>query len=178
MAPSAEGAVSRRLTEDKPSASADAASLRTVAAALSAAVTTAKRQGIAPTSQAEPTKKKRTPPNASRSSGERGLGGEVLLSEKQPLPPASPGILPRLFGREREGGDFSTEKSPPSQHSLIHHSPVVWVCFVGGFGGFGEGLLGRHVGNAGCAAGNRGLKRTNRLGGRRTVAAVYAGRVQ
>ncbi len=26
-------------------------------------------------------------PNASRSSGERGLGGEVLLSEKQPLPP-------------------------------------------------------------------------------------------
>ena len=38
--------------------------------------------------------------NASRSSGERGLGGEVLLSEKQPLPPASPGILPSSF---REG---------------------------------------------------------------------------
>ena len=149
-----------------------------VTAALSAAVTSTKPQETTPTSQAEPTKKKRTPPNASRSSGERGLGGEVLLSEKQPLPPASPGILPRLFGREREGGDFSEEKSPPSQHSLIHHSPVVWVCFVGGFGGFGEGLLGRHVGNAGCAAGNRGLKRTNRLGGRRTVAAVYAGRVQ
>ena len=31
---------------------------------------------------------KRTPPNASRSSGERGLGGEALLSEKRPLPPA------------------------------------------------------------------------------------------
>ena len=29
-------------------------------------------------------------PNASRSSGERGLGGEALLSEKRPLPPASP----------------------------------------------------------------------------------------
>ena len=28
--------------------------------------------------------------NASRSSGERGLGGEALLSEKRPLPPASP----------------------------------------------------------------------------------------
>ena len=32
--------------------------------------------------------------NASRSSGERGLGGEVLLSEKQPLPPE---FLTRLF---------------------------------------------------------------------------------
>ena len=159
-----------------PHPSADRSPSRTVAAALSAAVTTTKPQETAPTSQAEPSKKKRTPPNASRSSGERGLGGEVLLSEKRPLPPASP--YPRLFGREREGGDFSSEKSPPSQHSLIHHSPVVWVCFVGGFGGFGEGLLGRHVGNAGCAAGNRGLKGTDRLGGRRTVAAVYTGRVQ
>ena len=28
-------------------------------------------------------------PNASRSSGERGLGGEALLSEKRPLPPES-----------------------------------------------------------------------------------------
>ena len=49
-------------------------------------------------------------PNASRSSGERGLGGEGLLSEKPPLPPASPS--PRLFGREREGGDFSSRKVP------------------------------------------------------------------
>ena len=30
------------------------------------------------------------PPNARRSSGERGLGGEALLSEKRPLPPESP----------------------------------------------------------------------------------------
>ena len=29
-------------------------------------------------------------PIPSRSSGERGLGGEALLSEKRPLPPASP----------------------------------------------------------------------------------------
>ena len=52
------------------------------------------------------------PPNASRSSGERGLGGEGLLSEKPPLPPESPHR--NLFGREREGGDFSSEKSSPS----------------------------------------------------------------
>ena len=37
--------------------------------------------------QAEPTPKNRPNPNASRSSGERGLGGEALLSEKRPLPP-------------------------------------------------------------------------------------------
>ncbi len=36
-----------------------------------------------------------TNPNASRSSGERGLGGEGLLSEKPPLPPESP--LPRIL---------------------------------------------------------------------------------
>ena len=40
--------------------------------------------------QAEPAPESRTPPNASRSSGERGLGGEALLSEKRPLPPESP----------------------------------------------------------------------------------------
>ena len=56
--------------------------------------------------------------NANRSSGERGLGGEALLSEKRPLPPAFP--HPRLLGREREGGDFSSEKSPPSH---IPHVP-------------------------------------------------------
>ena len=42
------------------------------------------------TSQAEPTPKNRPNPNASRSSGERGLGGEALLSEKRPLPPEAP----------------------------------------------------------------------------------------
>ena len=58
-----------------------------VAAALSAAVTTAELQGIAPNSQAEPSKRHRLTPNASRSSG--GGLGEALLSEKRP-PPASP----------------------------------------------------------------------------------------
>ena len=60
------------------------------AAALSAAATSTKPQETAPNAQAEPSQKKSTPPNANRSSGERGLGGEALLSEKRPLPPESP----------------------------------------------------------------------------------------
>ena len=88
---------------------------RMSAAALSAAVDSAKLIEATSNSQAEPSKQKRTPPNASRSSGEGGLGGEGLLSEKPPLPPESPITLPRLFGREREGGGFSTEKTSPSQ---------------------------------------------------------------
>ncbi len=55
---------------------------RQVAAALSAAVTTTKQHGTAPTLQAEPSQKKRIPPNASRSSG--GSAREGLLSEKPP----------------------------------------------------------------------------------------------
>ena len=58
-----------------------------VAAALSAAVTTAEPIGERPHSQAEPSKRHRLTPNASRSSG--GDLGEALLSEKRP-PPASP----------------------------------------------------------------------------------------
>ena len=62
---------------------------RMSAAALSAAVDSTKPIGEKPHSQAEPSKQKRPNPNASRSSGERGLGGEALLSEKRPLPPES-----------------------------------------------------------------------------------------
>ena len=83
-----------------------------VAAALSAAVTTTKLQGTAPNSQAEPTKKKARPPNASRSSGERGLGGEGLLSEKPPLPPESPHPLVFSGGSAREG-PFLQKRSLP-----------------------------------------------------------------
>ena len=61
-------------------ASAEAAHPRTVAAALSAAVTSTNSQESTPTSQAEPTKQKHTPPNASRSSG--GSAREGLLSEE------------------------------------------------------------------------------------------------
>ena len=56
-----------------------------VTAALSAAVTTAKQQGIAPTLHGRTSRKKRTSlfPATLR---ERGSGGEALLLEKRPLP--------------------------------------------------------------------------------------------
>ena len=47
---------------------------------------------------------------------ERGVWGERRFSQRSGLSPQRP--LPRLFGREREGGDFSIEKSPPSQNSI------------------------------------------------------------
>ena len=102
---------------------------------------------IAPNSQAEPSQKKQSPrtPAALREqgSGEEGKDShsrqwrlsmavflnrnkrpqaapiEVaeLLSEKPPLPPESPHR--NLFGKEREGGDFSEEKSPPSHKILF-----------------------------------------------------------
>ena len=102
-----------------------------VAAALSAAVTSTKKQGTAPTSQAEPTPKFRTPPNASRSSGERGLGGEALLSEKRPLPPASPENVLSSGGSAREG---LLEKKPPPSHLSILFRRFCFVC-RGVFGG-------------------------------------------
>ena len=90
-------------------------------------------------SQAETSQKKSIPSNASRSSGERGLGGEALLSEKRPLPPESPVILSRLFGREREGGSFSTEKLPPSQSPSPLLAQIV-LCFADlGDSGVAEG---------------------------------------
>ena len=71
------------------------------------------------TSQAEPPPKNRPNPNASRSSGERGLGGEALLSEKRPLPPA---FLTSVFsgGSAREGA-FLQEKPPPSH---LHQNTI------------------------------------------------------
>ena len=78
---------------------------RTSAAALSAAVdSTPKQENRAPVTWAR-TSKGTNPPIPSHSSGEGGLGGEALLLEKRPLPPAVP--PPPLFGREREGGKDS-----------------------------------------------------------------------
>ena len=59
---------------------------RKVAAALSAAVTTTKLIGEAHPSQAEPTPKNRTPPNASYSSGEgvRGRGASLREAASPP----------------------------------------------------------------------------------------------
>ena len=85
-----------------------------VAAALSAAVTTTKPIGDRPHSQAEPTPKDRPTPNASRSSGEGGLG-ERRFSQRSGL---SPGISPhlRLFGEGAPGRGASLQRSsPPSQ---------------------------------------------------------------
>ncbi len=102
-----------------------------VAAALSAAVTIIYLQEIALNFQAEPSLKSQRPPNASRSSGERGLGGEALLSEKRPLPQnllagnraqpsggtklesSAPAKRQPLFGREGSGGEaLLSEKRP------------------------------------------------------------------
>ena len=96
---------------------------RMVAAALSAAVTSHKLIGDTPHSQAEPPMKYRTKPNASRSSGVGGLGGEGLLSEKPPLPPASP--PQSLFGWGSGGGGFSLEKLPPPESP--QHLPYLFV---------------------------------------------------
>ena len=73
-------------------------------------MTTTQQQEPAPTSQAEPSQKKRPNPNASRSSGERGLGGEGLLSEKPPLPPESP--HPTSLEEGARGRGLFYQKSP------------------------------------------------------------------
>ena len=80
-----------------------------VTAALSAAVTTTQPIGDRTHAQAEPIKKKGTT-QAPAALRERGSGGEALLSEKRPLPQNLPTV--NLFGREREGGDFSIRKVP------------------------------------------------------------------
>ena len=67
--------------------------------------------------QAEPTSKERLNPNASYSSGE-GVWGRGASLREAASPPESPHC--NLFGREREGGDFSSEKASPSQASLSH----------------------------------------------------------
>ena len=53
----------------------------------------------------------RVNPNASRSSGEGVWGRGASLREAASPPESSPR---HLFGREREGGAFSSEKAPPS----------------------------------------------------------------
>ena len=90
-----------------------------VAAALSAAVTTTQQQEPAPTSQAEPSQKKRPNPNASRSSGERGLGGEALLSEKRPLPPAS-------LRKKARGRSFSQRSHLPRMIHFVFLTRRAW----------------------------------------------------
>ena len=75
-----------------------------VAAALSAAVTTTKPNGDRTQLTGGTKLEEPHPPNASRSSGERGLGGEALLSEKRPLPPGSPSHLSPKYNRKTKKG--------------------------------------------------------------------------
>ena len=73
----------------------------------------------------------RTKPIPSYSSGERGLGGEALLLEKRPLPPAVP---PPASSEGGPGEGLLAEKPPPPEFpfSLIRHfQPVTQL--VDGF---------------------------------------------
>ena len=84
-----------------------------VAAALSAAVTTTKRIGDAPNSQAEPTPKKRSNPNASYSSGEGvwGRGASLREADSPPEFPL-PSALTWIYQIKRlcRAGDFVYNK--------------------------------------------------------------------
>ena len=54
--------------------------------------------------------------------GREGSGGRGASLREAASPPRISRYPPRLLGREREGGDFSTEKSPPSQMISSTHS--------------------------------------------------------
>ena len=54
--------------------------------------------------------------------GREGAGGRGASLREAASPPRISRYSPRLLGREREGGDFSTEKSPPSQIISSTHS--------------------------------------------------------
>ena len=64
------------------------------------------------TFEAEPTEKNCRNPNASRSSGKGGLGGEALLSEKRPLPPEAPQHIISSEGSAREGASLRRSTLP------------------------------------------------------------------
>ena len=102
------------------------------AAALSAAVDSTNLQGTrAHLAWAHKTegKVKSIP---SYSSGERGLGGEALLLEKRPLPPA---FLPTASLRKgARGRGFSAEKPPPPEFFLCISLYFSWFLLDGGEG--------------------------------------------
>ena len=82
-----------------------------VAAALSAAVTTTKPQGNRVHLAWALNSKGRDKSIPSRSSGERGLGGEGLLSEKPPLPQNLPPLV--FSGGNAREGPFLQKRSLP-----------------------------------------------------------------
>ena len=69
---------------------------------------------------------------------ERGVWGERRFSQRSGLSPQNLCHLPHLFRREREGGDFSSEKSPPSQINMFL-SPSTRRGPRGGRSSFGVG---------------------------------------
>ena len=81
--------------------------------------------GNAPTSHGRTSPEKSTKPIPSHSSGE-GVWGRGASLREAASPPESPHV--NLFGREREGGGFSTEKPPPSQYSVtpFPEVPSIW----------------------------------------------------
>ena len=93
-----------------------------VAAALSAAVTITKSQGTVPFLSGGTKPEAKTPLQRHPLFGRRGLGRRGFSQRSRLLPRVSPPN--RLFGREREGGSFSTEKLPPSQYYLLSYPNV------------------------------------------------------
>ena len=92
---------------------------RKVAAALSAAVTSTKFiRRHAPNAHGRHQAGRNVPRLIRQPLFGRGGLGERRFSQRSGL---SPRISPktRLFGREREGGGFSTEKPPPSQNNIF-----------------------------------------------------------
>ena len=71
-------------------------------------------------------------PIPSYSSGERGLGGEALLLEKRPLPPAF--LPPRLFGRGPGGGASLQRSRLPRSSSSVFLCTSLGFCLTEGRG--------------------------------------------
>ena len=82
---------------------------------LSAAVDSTKSIGDMPALRRNQLSRSRPTPNASRSSGERGLGGEALLSEKQP---PSPQNLPHVIFPEGARGRGPFLKKGPLPRNI------------------------------------------------------------
>ena len=103
------------------------------AAALSAAVTTTKPQGIVPTSHGRTSREKKSSlfPATLR---ERGSGGEVLLLEKQPLPRSLPTYPPATLRERGSGGEaLLLEKRPLPQKPPPRLIERLFLCVEAGY---------------------------------------------
>ena len=116
-----------------------------VAAALSAAVTTTKLIGDAPTLHGRTSSKKRASlfPATLR---ERGSGGEALLLEKRPLPQNLPNVV-SWGGSAREGTSLQRSPLPRNHLPLLHP-----LCDVSRYGYAGGAGLHQTASDAGAVA--------------------------